>query len=191
MSLDISADLLCSAMCPLPSLVQRLGRLNRYAAEQSEPKPAFCFPFSGYPYHEHDAPEHLQASEQMIIELKELPCSQLMLGEYVERLQSNEELPEYSAWLDGGWISEPMPAREGDNSITLVREEDVPVDKRLANGNYCKEDIIPLTIPMLFQSGFNFTARVAGYPIAPAGTVEYDWDEASTSGKGAQWLRRK
>jgi len=191
MSLDISADLLCSAMCPLPSLVQRLGRLNRYAAKQSEPKPAFCFPFSGRPYHEHDAPEHLQASEQMIAELNEQPCSQLMLGEYVNRLQSNEELPEDSAWLDGGWISEQMPARERDNSITLIREEDVPVAKRLANGNYRNEDIIPLTIPMIYLSDFDFTARAAGYPIAPVGTVGYDWDEASTSGKGAQWQRRK
>ncbi len=187
MSLDISADLLVSAMCPLPSLVQRLGRLNRYA-KTNNPCPAFCYSFSGRPYHEHDDPAYMLAAERMVEELAGKPCSQATLNTYINQLQGNEELPQYSAWLDGGWQSEPMPLREGDNSITLVRQEDLKLLKRLPNGNYNKNDVIPLTIPMLYQDKFDFSARAAGYPIAPAGSVEYDWD--GSRGEGASWPRK-
>jgi len=114
-----------------------------------------------------------------------------MLGKMINKLQSEEELPEYSAWLDGGWQSEPLPAREGDNSITLVRQEDLVGLKRLPNGKFDKNDIIPLTIPMLFQRGFDWTERAAGYPIAPVGTVSYDWDETEKIGEGAAWQRKQ
>jgi len=190
MSLDISADLLVSAMCPLPSLVQRLGRLNRYATE-NDPKPAFVFPFSGRPYHEGDAAVHLADAVEKIDELDGVPCSQEMLGTMINGLQSEEELPEYSAWLDGGWQSEQLPAREGDNSITLVRQEDLAGLNRLPNGKFDKNDVIPLTIPMLFQRGFDWTERAAGCPIAPVGTLRYDWDETAQIGEGAAWQRKQ
>jgi CRISPR-associated endonuclease/helicase Cas3 len=189
MSLDISADLLVSAMCPLPSLVQRLGRLNRYATED-DPKPAFVFPFSGRPYHEGDAAAHLAATEMMIKSIDGGPCSQEMLGLMINELQSNEELPEYSAWLDGGWQSEQLPAREGDNSITIVRQEDLAGLKRLPNGQFNKDHVIPLTIPMLFQRGFDWTERAGGYVVALTGSVRYDWNGAETVGEGAEWQRQ-
>ncbi|MEZ6132513.1 MAG: CRISPR-associated helicase Cas3' [Planctomycetaceae bacterium] len=185
MSLDISADLLVSALCPLPSLIQRLGRLNRYATEDS-PKPALVFPFTGRPYHEHDSPAHIEAAESAIEAFAGTPVSQEMLAARINELQSNEELPEYSAWLDGGWQSEPMPVREGDNSITLVREEDLNGLSKDKYGNYQKDDIIPLTIPMLFRRGFQWTDRAASYPIAPTGTVAYE-----ESGAGAEWQNAK
>ena len=51
----------------------------------------------------------------------------------------------------------------------IVRDSLVPRKFHFEN------DIIPLTIPMLFQRGFDWTERAAGYPIAPIGTVSYDW----------------
>ncbi len=57
MSLDISADLLVTAVCPLPSLVQRLGRLNRYAVGD-DPWPCLIYAFEGDPYNE--KPEWIQ-----------------------------------------------------------------------------------------------------------------------------------
>ncbi|GIW99941.1 MAG: CRISPR-associated helicase/endonuclease Cas3 [Pirellulaceae bacterium] len=185
MSLDISADMLVTACCPLPSLVQRLGRLNRYATKD-DPWPALVYEFSGRPYREGDAPLHLEAAMKMVRELHDQPCDQLMLAKYIDELQSNETLPEYSAWLDGGWQSEPLPAREGDNSITIVRAEDLPKPAR-----QCKSrDVTELSIPMLFKHGFSWNERAGGYPVASGDhKVDYQWDENTNSGEGASWRK--
>ena len=185
MSLDISADLLVSALCPLPSLVQRLGRLNRYTTKD-DPKPALVFPFSGKPYQEGDAPSHIEAARAAIAAFDGKTVSQEMLADQINELQSNEELPKCSAWLDGGWKSEPMQVREGDHSVTLVRAEDLSGVTTDKYGNYKKDDIIPLTIPMLFRCGFQWIHRAAGYPIAPTGTVDYE-----EQGAGAEWQKPK
>lgn len=185
MSLDISADLLVTACCPLPSLVQRLGRLNRYATKD-DPWPALVYEFSGRPYHEGDAPQHVQKAMEMVRKLEGRDCDQLMLAKYVEELQSNETLPEYSAWLDGGWQSEPLPAREGDNSITVVRAEDISHLSR----PYKADEVIPLTIPMLFKQGFTWSERAAGYPVAEGNHgINYDWNDDTKSGEGASWRK--
>ncbi len=183
MSLDISADLLVTACCPLPSLVQRLGRLNRYATKDG-PWPAFVYEFSGRPYHDGDTAAHVKKALEMVRELKGKDCDQVMLADYVDKLQSNEELPANSAWLDGGWESEPLPAREGDNSITVVRGEDLPKPSK-----ECKsKDVIPLTIPMLFRHGLSWTKRACGFPVAEdENGIAYDWDDESKAGTGASW----
>lgn len=185
MSLDISADLLVTACCPLPSLVQRLGRLNRYATAD-DPWPAYVYESKGRPYHENDAPVHVEKAMEMVQELEGKDCNQSMLAEYVNNLQSNEELPEYSGWLDGGWQSEPLPAREGDHSITVVRAEDIEEQKT----PYKAEDVIPLTIPMLFKRGFTWSRRAKGYPIAEGEHgINYEWDESGQQRKGASWRK--
>jgi len=184
MSLNISADMLISALCPLPSLVQRLGRLNRFATTD-DPKPALVYDFAGRPYHEDDYPRQLQAAHDMITELEGNACSQATLAEYVNRMQLAEDWSEtlYSAWLDGGWESDQRPAREIDNSITLVREEDL----RFIGKKPRPHEVIPWTITMLYKRGFTWSQQVCGYPIAPAGTVLYDWDEKLRRGYGASW----
>jgi CRISPR-associated endonuclease/helicase Cas3 len=185
MSLDISADLLVTACCPLPSLVQRLGRLNRYATKD-DARPALVYEFFGRPYHEGDGPQHTEAAMEMVRDLDGKDCDQIVLAEYINDLQSNEMLPEYSAWLDGGWQSEPLPARDGDNSITVVRAEDVASIPR----PYRARDVIPLTIPMLFKRGFAWKNLVAGYPMAEGEhAIDYYWDDNTRSGEGASWRK--
>ena len=177
MSLDISADMLVSAFCPLPSLVQRLGRLNRYTLDD-DPKPAYVYPFSGQPYHKEDHPLQVEATKAMIAALCGEPCNQRTLGEFLEGMQSSEDWskPEDSAWLDGGWETEPLPARDGDNSITVVREEDLDSIRY----SYTSNQIIPYTIPMLCRHGFSWEQRACGYPVAPSGSIDYDEE-------GARW----
>ena len=194
MSLDISADLLISALCPLPSLVQRLGRLNRYT-EIDDPKPAHVFPFSGHPYDEDDAPKHMEAAQTAIERFLGVNVTQHMLAENVAELQSNENLPEYSAWLDGGWQSEPLPLRDGDNGITVVRQDDLERLTRDKYGRYDKNDVVPITIPLLYKKGFNFEERAAGYPVSRKSSqsewiVGYQWNEETKQGEGASWQRR-
>jgi len=171
MSLNISADVLVTALCPLPSLVQRLGRLSRFARSH-DPKPAYVYPFAGRPYDKEDFPEQLRAARDMIDELAGSALSQSTLAVYVQRMQSNEDWSRtvHSAWLDGGWESQPLPARDGDNSITVLREEDIAY----LSADAKTRDVIPWTIPMLFKRGFNWDRHVRGYPVARRGSILYD-----------------
>ena len=187
MSLDISADLLVTACCPLPSLVQRLGRLNRYAT-QDEPWRAFVYEFFGPPYddNESDAPQYVMKAIDMVRQLEGEDCDQVTLAEYIAKLQSNERLPTHSAWLDGGWESEPLPARQGGKSITVVRAEDIEDLVR----PYRTDAIIPLTIPMLMNRSFGWKERAAGCPVAGDDHgISYCWDDDTQSGEGASWRK--
>jgi CRISPR-associated endonuclease/helicase Cas3 len=191
MSLDLSADLMVTAECPLPSLVQRLGRLNRYAAG-NDPRPCLVYPFRGDPYNEDE--KHLltkgdwragmEATRRLVDELHGKPCSQADIAARLDRMQDREEPDRSSAWLRGGWLSEPQPARMGDQSITIIREEDLgEIERQLGREDrraWNNKRLVPWTIPMLYLPRFTFMRRVGGYPLAPAGTVRYDQKEGAT-----------
>src|SRR5262249_30797822 len=91
MSLDISADLMVTATCPLPALVQRLGRLNRYATGD-DPWPCLVYPFEGDPYNA--KPELIQthgdfrasmaAARTAVGKLADQPCSQSDLKPFLD-----------------------------------------------------------------------------------------------------------
>ena len=50
-SLDISYDILITELAPLPSLIQRFGRVNRYSTYTNETNVYICKPESEKPYH--------------------------------------------------------------------------------------------------------------------------------------------
>ena len=137
----------------------------------------------------------MEAAQTAIVRLLGTNVSQHMLAAKIAELQSNENLPEYSAWLDGGWQSEPLPLRDGDNGITVVRQDDLEGLARDKYGRYSKNDVVPITIPMLYKKGFNFEERAAGYPVARMSSqsewiVGYQWNEEAKQGEGASWQRR-
>jgi CRISPR-associated endonuclease/helicase Cas3 len=194
MSLDISADLMVTAECPLPSLVQRLGRLNRYATA-NDPWPCLVYPFQGDPYNE--KPELIQtrgdhrasmaAARKAVLELAAIPCNQRDLAKRLDDMTENEQFEKYSAWLDDGWLSEPAQLRDGDEGITLIRAEDLPQAEKELGPKYAKPSqwtsakLVPWTIPMLYRRGFEPVDRVGGYPVAAKGIIHYDEKE------GARW----
>jgi CRISPR-associated endonuclease/helicase Cas3 len=189
MSLDISADLMVTAECPLPSLVQRLGRLNRYATKD-DPWPCLVYPFKGMPYNEEpafiqprgDCIASMKACRAVVAELDGKACSQRDLAERLDRMDEAERFEEYSAWLDDGWLTEPAQVRDGDASITLIREEDLSEIEREVGPRkkWTHGKLVPWTIPMLLRSTHGWD-RWGGYPVAPAGTVRYCEKE------GAEW----
>ncbi|MBM4042906.1 MAG: CRISPR-associated helicase Cas3' [Planctomycetes bacterium] len=187
MSLDISADLMVTAIPPLPALVQRLGRLNRFA-ERDDPRLCLVYPFEGMPYHREEHRQQIQAAQRAIAALCGQPCSQAQLAEHLNRMEVQEEWTSSSSWLDGGWESEPLPPREADTSITVVMEDDLgDIARELGpatEGRWTTKRLVPWTIPMLFPKAFTWQRRVAGYLIAPKGTITYDPLE------GAQWNLR-
>ncbi|MBX3436863.1 MAG: CRISPR-associated helicase Cas3' [Planctomycetaceae bacterium] len=192
MSLDIDADLLVTANCPFPSLIQRLGRLHRFAyvndPKGKKPRRCLVYPFSGRPYHVGDAPAQIETTNRYLDEHSSTPVSQRDLANTLQGMQGDSEAYReriYSAWLDGGWQSESLPTREGSNSITVLRAEDVEQTEKALGKPRRKlksAEVIPMTIPMLIERGFKFEdQRVAGYPVAPAGSIVYGEAE------GASW----
>jgi hypothetical protein len=91
------------------------------------------------------------------------------------------------AWLDDGWLTEPAQLREGDSSVTLIREEDLPkVEQELGPeharpSKWTSRLLVPWTIPMLYRREFWPVRKAGGYPIAATGTVFYCEKE------GAAW----
>lgn len=196
MSLDISADLMVTAECPLPSLVQRLGRLNRYATGD-DPWPCLINPFQGDPYNE--KPELIQtrgdcraamtAAREAVRELAGQPCSQRDLAQRLDKMTDAQQFETYSAWLDDGWLTEPAQLRDGDNGITLIREEDLEeIEKELGPehakpSKWTASRLVPWTIPMLYRRGFQAVKRIGGYPVAASGDVSYSEAEGATWAK--------
>jgi CRISPR-associated endonuclease/helicase Cas3 len=183
MSLDISADVLVTAECPLPSLVQRLGRLNRYATSD-DPWPCFVYPFQGEPYG--DALTEMDATRNAVRDLSGMPCSQRDLASRLDSMTVSEEFERHSAWLDDGWVTEPVQLRDGDNSITVIREEDLAeIENELGPEHtrptkWTSARLVPWTIPMLYQRNIVPISRKGGYPVAAAGVIHYDQQDGAT-----------
>ena len=183
MSLDISAGLLVTAMAPLPSLVQRLGRLNRYA-DRDDPWPCLVIPFDGKPYDHADDIRQLEAARQMIKRMGKRPYSQADLAGFLSRQGEGREGEGsrgsddmYSAWLDGGWQSESLPAREADTSLTVILEQDIPEIRATLKMSdpekWTSRNLIPWTVPILAK-GFRSDRRAGPYPLAMSDKVAYD-----------------
>lgn len=192
-SLDISADLLVTAECPLPSLVQRLGRLNRYAAGD-DPWPCLVYPFRGEPYNEEaeraqtrgDHRAGMAAGRAAVLDLDGMPCSQRDLAERLDDMTEQETVERYSAWLDDGWLTEPGQVRDGDASITLIREEDLADIETTLGPEHARSSLwtsrrlVPWTIPMRLRRDFQPVRRAGSYPVAAAGTIGYSLEEGAT-----------
>ena len=186
MSLDISADLLVTALAPFPALIQRLGRLNRYPQKNSLPGRCLVYDFScqeNRPYRNQD----LAMTKQALLTMINKPLSQRHLAKALEEIQVSEEIKTYSAWLDGVWESDQRPLREGDASITVILRQDLTeiqdfLKKRRQKPN-C-HNVAAWTIPMYLHPQFTLSERFAGYPVAGEGVIEYD------PVRGAKWRKQ-
>lgn len=186
MSLDISAVLLVTALAPFPSLIQRLGRLNRYATEGTPFGQSLIYDFTCIekrPYSKKD----LARSKNALIALFNKPLSQRDLSQVLEEIQQDEEIKDSSAWLDGVWQSYQRPLREGDASITVLLKEDLPEIRCFLKERKFKpnsSNVAAWTIPMYFHSQFKVSDRFGGYPVAGADVIEYDPE------RGAKWRKQ-
>ncbi|WP_446008175.1 CRISPR-associated helicase Cas3' [Candidatus Electrothrix sp.] len=172
MSLDLSADLLITEYAPVPSLIQRLGRLNRFAEEPEQPAPAlFLMPENAMPYAQSDGEEALwqgidawldQVADQRAKSQQDLAGAFLALA---EKNCSDTEMP-YCDWIDDPWISETNKhaIMEPAYTVEIIREED--------QGH---RPLAEVAIPMPFPRNKNWAWSNKGrYIIAPAGAIQYD-----------------
>jgi CRISPR-associated endonuclease/helicase Cas3 len=183
-SLDISADLLVTEVAPIPALIQRLGRLNRWATPESfqGPLPALVIDPEGYrPYQEVE----LVLAKHWVQEMRGGPRSQAELHQAFGAVLEAEPLLRrgHSAWLDEAWIVEPAPLREPGATLNVPREEDLGhcLDWR---GRPVATEVIRYSVPMPFHPVAGQASRwrrIGGVPVAPHGSMEYSerW--------GARW----
>ncbi|MFS8924992.1 CRISPR-associated helicase Cas3' [Synechococcus sp. B60.1] len=125
MSLDLSADLLVSAMAPATALVQRLGRLNRrMKSEKEEPCTALLYRWDkSSPY----TAEELESGQKLVNEVKYRGLervSQRDLASILSQLSPKEPVEVKSAWLDQDWCTYPSFLRESGHTITVLLAED-------------------------------------------------------------------
>ena len=185
-SLNVSANLMVTARAPLPAMVQRLGRLNRFA-EEDDPWPCLVYDFEGRPYDEPEDLLQMAATDKALDTFGGKAVGQADLAECINRMQGTEEPGDSSAWLGGGWESEPLPAREGETAFTVIREEDLAeIAEHVGTASpdrWRNRDVIPWTVPMPLRGGVDFVRRAGGYPVAPRGSILYDLEA------GARWAR--
>ncbi len=176
-SLDISADLLVTEEAPPAAVIQRLGRLNRWAEPGRGHEPGLALviqPPDSAPY----KAEELDECRRWLQRLVGRPVSQQDLHRAFEELTSSTPMsPAEVAWLDDMiWICQRQ-LREPGTTIDVLREEDLPQCKS-------RDDAVGNAIPMLVgpvQHQIGGWPRCFGIPVAPKGTIVYDekW--------GARW----
>ena len=172
MSLDLSADLLITEYAPVPSLIQRMGRLNRFADEPEQPAPAsFLLPENAMPYAQTDAEEELWREINAWLDqvADGQPKSQRDLSDafiaLAEKVCGETDMP-YCDWIDDPWISETdkHAIMEPAYTVEIIREED--------QGH---RPLAEVAIPMPFPRNKNWAWSNKGrYIMAPAGAIQYD-----------------
>ncbi|MGD9714903.1 MAG: CRISPR-associated helicase Cas3', partial [Thermomicrobiales bacterium] len=140
MSLDLKATtLLVTDLAPVPSTIQRLGRLNRAAKPPAEGQtPPATMPFiviepstaEGTPFHLPYTPQDFELTRRWLDWLsvnKQADLSQRDLADAWEAIDEvADRWPAFvpSAWLDGGPMTDVLELRENSPGVTVIREED-------------------------------------------------------------------
>ena len=168
-SLDLSADLLVSDRAPVPAMIQRMGRLNRFDEEPSSLGTAlFIEPANVRPY---DEESMIGSSAWLNVLADGTPKSQSELAQLLvqESIEQNSDIETvaHCEWLDGLWTSlrDQRSIEEAGYSIEVIREEDVEKGKPV-------EMVIPMPIPR--QLNWQDWKRIGRYLVAPRGTILYD-----------------
>lgn len=176
MSLDISADILITEISPIPSIIQRLGRLNRFSDQPDLVCPAYLInPKSRLPYDD----EQLFGVEEWLENVCDgSPKCQFDLAQAFIEITESQECQIGPAprceWLDGLWATQKnkRSIEEAGLSISVIMETDSEAD-------------VPATcaIPMPFPRGDAWKAwpRRGMFLVAPEHSISYD------NIRGASW----
>ncbi len=173
MSLDIDADILITEYAPIPSLIQRLGRLNRRVTPDNPGKSKqaiFYKPESLLPYEE----EELLKAGVWLDRLKgKNSISQSDLAKEHKNLEEKEELriDWQSEWLDRGWRSDQGPVREPGFTVNIILEKD------LGSVREKPWEILKFSIPVPYKNEIRYWRFWRNHFIAPEGVATYSSEE--------------
>lgn len=181
MSLDLDADILISEIAPVPSMIQRLGRLNRFISVKmpGTPRTAYFIMLEKkeiLPYKESEI-EHGKQWLEELIGLNS-PLSQFDLAEYFQKLpiEDKGKLNLFTNWLDSGWFAMPESVRDPNVSVSVI----LPEDEKICQNE--RKQVINKTIPMSYKTEMENWRELKGNLIAPPDTIAYSKE------RGAKWL---
>lgn len=182
MSLDLSATLLVTDLAPIPAMIQRLGRLNRRARNNSDPVRPFVVI---EPTDEEGKLLPLPYTKEQLSEAKEwiskLPSaiSQKELITAWESMNSSDKgiIDSSSLWIDGGLEREVKEIRDATPGINVIRRADL---KDVINGH---RSILEVVIPMNQPRGITTSSRkhIQGAMVVEEEDIYY------SETTGAEW----
>ena len=202
MSLDLSADLLITDIAPIPSLIQRMGRLNRRATpnKPQKPKRAIVLPLprddskTAKPYDKDDlgrAEEWLRALSH-----RNRGLSQRDLAEAFAAFDDPEEFDlrlaeEKACFFSGLWQTRPGVLRGEGQTITVILEEDWELWKAENPGKLRpqRDWLREREVSILYKDAVLNWERVGTVRVARTSDVAYDFDEITKKGTGARWRK--
>jgi CRISPR-associated endonuclease/helicase Cas3 len=189
MSLDLSADLLVTAMAIVAAIIQRLGRLNRlvseldgiYTLDSGRICTCIVYPWENHkPYEQ----KELETGKQFVERLQENPAiSQQDLANVAIELGCHQPKHTTSAWLEGNWASYPDFLRSGGITITSLLQQDIDIIKLQAQQRQIKKNISfgqalmaeaqGYAVPIIPPKGWYEWKKIRFYPIAPPTAITY------------------
>lgn len=200
MSLDLSADLLITDIAPVPSLIQRMGRLNRRSSpdDPQAPKPALirslpeseanvCLPYEK---------EELEISARWITALQSFskPLNQRDLAEEFARLNNAAEYDigkaeERAVFFSGLWRTRPGMTRVESYTISVILEADLKKCNDFKYGEPSPDWVRQHEVSIPIKEAALRWRRVGHLRVAPSDQVGYDFDDTTKEGTGAEWLK--
>lgn len=187
MSLDLSADLLVSAMAPAAALIQRLGRLNRRMSKPEEgAKSAIIYPWNdSKPYGEVE----LSTGEKLVQEFADKKgIYQMDLAVFSANIKSEDIKEIKSNWLEGNWCTYPDSLRDPGHTITVIlgedenkiwkiaeeKEQELPLlGKKISRMKLFKQEAQKWTVPIHIEPDYYKWKRRGFYPVTPKGRITY------------------
>ncbi len=151
MSLDIDSDILITDLCPISSLIQRFGRLNRNAQPSTcAPRPCFVMDVADTKSLPYD-PIDLRLARQWLDLLKGIPISQKELNQAYDLLnqsnKQNDDMPQpVPALIDDPIHAHPCSLRDQGITASFILAQDRNQAAQSA------DDAARLTLPMLLPS---------------------------------------
>lgn len=189
MSLDLSADLLVTELAPYPSLVQRLGRLNRRDPIPLNPRPCIWLEPGevafelGHPLNNNTQPyqqAELDGARSVLERLAAQPLSQRDLAEMLAGLEEPAYDMRATPFSQQTWTTLQVPLRESTPSWTVVRRVDLPAKLSTAR----RDDVVRNEISMPPRAGgLPDWPRLHGAFVVPDTAIVYCVKE------GASWAR--
>lgn len=182
MSLDLSADLLVSAIAPAPALIQRLGRLNRrviqdkktgeYRLVSGQVCDAIIYPWNAkQPYEESE----LDTGKALIDRLAGAEISQQDLSKVAAELGSMSYKPVDCEWLDGIWATQPGALRNPGYTVTVLLQDDIAQIKqaRKNSDRSLMKEAQNWAVSVRWQPELKGCKRIKYYRVAPSDVIQY------------------